>query len=197
MRIYLHISVEQFRIDYLAIAWEIKISENPKIEEDKWKYVISDNNREMINQIYYYLTGDSRFSGKLEKGLLIYGDYGTGKTLMMKIISALIFKYSAKIVTFINCQYLADELLEKGLKHYEFRPLILDEIGRDAKKVLDFGNEKYPMQELLGLRYNSKAWTFGTSNYLDSFNEFYGGFIVDRVKEMFNLFELKGESFRK
>jgi hypothetical protein len=51
--------------------------------------------------------------------------------------------------------------------------------------------------DLLALRYDKHALTFiTTNNDLQYFAENYGVSLADRMKEMFNFFEMKGESKR-
>jgi DNA replication protein DnaC len=79
-------------------------------------------------------------------------------------------------------------------------PLIIDEFGREPKQIMDFGNLRSPIVELLCERYDNGAWTHGVSNFtLDTLSSenLYGKMTGDRLKSMFNFIELKGESRRK
>jgi hypothetical protein len=91
-------------------------------------------------------------------------------------------------------------LKEKSIKSFSQRPLVIDEFGREPKQIMDFGNLRSPIIELLCERYDTGAWTHGVSNFtletLSSENQ-YGQMTGDRLKSMFNFIELKGESRRK
>ncbi|KAA6312153.1 hypothetical protein EZS27_036862, partial [termite gut metagenome] len=91
-------------------------------------------------------------------------------------------------------------LKEKPVKAFSKLPLIIDELGREPKQIMDFGNLRSPMIELLCERYDTGAWTHGVSNFtletLSSENQ-YGRMTGDRLKSMFNFIELKGESRRQ
>jgi chromosomal replication initiation ATPase DnaA len=50
-------------------------------------FVIDSVNEPMIAQIYLYLKADERFSGDLQKGIMLAGRYGSGKTLIMQAMA--------------------------------------------------------------------------------------------------------------
>jgi DNA replication protein DnaC len=88
---------------------------------------------------------------------------------------------------------------EKTVPVFSRMPLVIDELGREPKQIMDFGNLRSPVIELLCERYDRGAWTHGTSNFtletLCSENQ-YGKMTGDRIKSMFNFMELKGDSRR-
>jgi hypothetical protein len=78
--------------------------------------------------------------------------------------------------------------------------LAIDELGREAKKSISFGNEINPLIDLLLNRYSKGLLTFGTSNFqLSSLaaESGYGPVVGDRLKSMFNFVEMIGRSRRK
>ena len=170
------------------------------------RFVIDVANEPVIAQIYLYLKMDERFAGDLHKGVMIVGKYGSGKTLIMQ---AMVEMYNTMIHTlhiqrqllkFIKSSELLDALKEKPVSSFSRMPLVIDEFGREPKQIMDFGNLKSPMIELVCERYDNGTWTHGTSNFtldtLSSENQ-YGKMTGDRIKSMFNFIELKGESRRK
>lgn len=162
------------------------------------KFVIDQHNKSVIEQMYYYLTMNKKYKGDLNKGILMIGNYGTGKTIIMMIIKYLIEINTDRRLTFINCSNMYEETKDRGITYFYKRPIILDEIGRETQVIKDYGTERRPMIELLSQRYNNRAWTFGTSNMNQSeIAEFYGGYIFDRFIEMFNIIKLDGNSRRK
>ncbi|GHV33112.1 hypothetical protein FACS1894177_09540 [Bacteroidia bacterium] len=142
----------------------------------------------------------------MQKGIMLVGKYGSGKTLIMQamvemyntVIHTLHIQYP--LLKFIKSSELLEILKEKPLKSFSRLPLVIDEFGREPKQVMDFGNLKSPIIELLCERYDNGTWTHGTSNFtletLSSENQ-YGKMTGDRIKSMFNFIELKGESRRK
>jgi len=167
---------------------------------------IDENNEPTIAQLYLYLKMDERFTGDLQKGVMLVGKYGSGKTLIMQ---AMVEMYNTAVRTlhvrhpllrFVKSSELLDALTEKSVNDFSRMPLVIDELGREPKQIMDFGNLKSPMIELLCQRYDNGAWTHGTSNFtletLCSENQ-YGKMTGDRIKSMFNFIELKGDSRRK
>jgi DNA replication protein DnaC len=197
LRFQVPIKSEDFKTLFKIIAK--KILEENYCEDTNFE--INSHNTYVINQLYYYLVMSDNFNGNLKKGIILCGPYGTGKTTILEIIKRIIEKVTIKRITFVSSMKLPELFEEKGMDYYYRRPIILDEIGREAKEINDYGTKKYPMIELLTHRYNHKALTFGTSNFsedkLTGKNCIYGEYIGERLKEMFNFIELKGNSRRK
>lgn len=173
---------------------------------EKTCFVIDSLNESIIEQLYFYLRMDGRFSGDLRKGIMLMGKYGCGKTIIMQAIAEMYNTviYSLHIqrplLKFFKSSDLQNILKAKSIGAFSKMPLIIDEFGREPKQVMDFGNLRSPMIELLCERYDNGAWTNGTSNFtldtLCSENQ-YGKMTGDRLKSMFNFIELKGDSRRK
>lgn len=173
---------------------------------EKTSFVIDSLNESIVEQLYFYLRLDDRFSGDLRKGIMLMGKYGCGKTIIMQAITEMYNTviYSLHIqrplLKFFKSSDLQNILKVKPIGAFSKMPLIIDEFGREPKQVMEFGNLRSPMIELLCERYDNGAWTNGTSNFtldtLCSENQ-YGKMTGDRLKSMFNFIELKGDSRRK
>lgn len=173
---------------------------------EKREFLIDKFNEPIIQQLYLYLRIDNRFDGDLQKGIMLMGKYGCGKTL---ILEAVVEMYNTIIrelyiqrplLKFMKSMELLESLKEKSVKSFSLFPLVIDEFGREPKQVMDFGNLRSPIIELLCERYDTGAWTHGTTNFtLDTFyaENQYGQMTADRLKSMFNFIELKGDSRRR
>jgi DNA replication protein DnaC len=169
-------------------------------------FVIDSINGPVIAQIYLYMRMDERFAGDLQKGMMPVGRYGSGKTLIMQAMTEMhntvihTLHVQRPLLRFIKSSELRNSVKEKSVNDFSRMPLVIDELGREPKQIMDFGNLKSPMIELLCERYDRGAWTHGTSNFtletLSSENQ-YGKMTGDRIKSMFNFIELKGDSRRK
>ena len=170
-------------------------------------FVIDESNEPVISQIYLYMKMDERFNGDLQKGIMLVGKYGSGKTLIMQAMAELhntlvhTLQLQRPLLKFVKSSELLDSVKEKtGDKLFSRIPLVIDEFGREPKQVMDYGNLKSPIIELLCERYDNGTLTHGTSNFtletLSSDNQ-YGKMTGDRIKSMINFIELKGESRRK
>ena len=169
-------------------------------------FVIDEYNEPVIAQIYLYMKMNERFSGDLQKGIMLVGKYGSGKTLIMQAMAEMYntavrtLQVRHPLLRFMKSSELLYSVKEKSVSDFSRVALVIDELGREPKQIMDFGNLTSPMIELLCERYDNGAWTHGTSNFtletLSSENQ-YGKMTGDRIKSMFNFIELKGESRRK
>lgn len=169
-------------------------------------FTIDERNELIIEQLFLYLTRDSSFEGDLHKGIMLQGKFGCGKTAIMGTYSLIhnhiVQRFGIKLplVTFIKSVDLQEQIVKRTISSFVYRPLIIDEFGRESKTVQDFGNILRPVSELLSVRSDNGSLTHGTTNFtfdtLSSEN-FYGGMIGDRLKMMFNFITLHGESRRR
>ncbi len=168
-------------------------------------FVIDDNNEPIIKQLYYFATNNPSFEGDLNKGILLQGKYGCGKTVLLETYSLLhnhiIHRFSLNypVLLFFKSVELQEQIIKQSANVFVRKPLIIDEFGRESKTVQDYGNITRPLSELLSLRSDAGTLTHGTTNFIQntlSSDEFYGGMIGDRLKTMFNFITLHGESRR-
>lgn len=131
------------------------------------------------------------------KSLLLYGPNGTGKSTAIKEYTGVMWSGSA-------LQY-ASRLAEKGtsyLETYIMHDMYIDDLGRERTTVSNFGDKINPLHDLIHYRYDvyiNRGYKTHISTNL-SFTEIeerYGVPIADRIKEMCEVIEFKGESLRK
>jgi len=168
-------------------------------------FVIDNSNEPIIEQLYLYATNNTAFGGDLNKGIMLQGKFGCGKTLLLETYSMLHnhivkkFSLNRPLLTFIKSVELQEQILKQSVKMFVQRPMIIDEFGRESKTVQDYGNIVRPISELLSLRSDAGTLTHGTTNFTSetlSSEDFYGAMIGDRLKTMFNFITMKGESRR-
>lgn len=190
----LNCNAKDFKKLYLLIGDQI-VAEGMTANK---KYEINKENKESINQLYFWITGNLEgFNGELKKGILLMGGFGTGKSTMARIIAKMFEKLTNKRIKYLNAFRLNNPEIVEILSEYYAKPLIIDEIGKENTSIKIYGTDRMPMIELLTERYDRKSFTIGTTNFnLESLKEKYGGYIEDRIKEMFNVIELKGKSRR-
>jgi DNA replication protein DnaC len=164
-------------------------------------YKIDKINSHALDQYFLWLRGSDQFEGNVKKGIVLIGNYGTGKTTFARIMARVYSSMANKNFHFLSTIELTGIIKSgnKDLDFYSTRPLVLDEIGREVDKVVDYGTTRKPVEELLTMRYNKDIiLTFGTSNFdYKDLCDRYGNYLGDRFKEMFNFIIMDGESRRK
>jgi len=146
----------------------------------------------------------------VRKGLFLWGNPGTGKTLLSTIIlTELIIKHAIegsfmKISrTFFNrikasfnensLTYGTSDLIEREFSEVDI--LVIDDFGvqRDSEW------EQETLYNLVDARYEAEKFTIFTSNKnpSKSFSALSEGRILSRIKEMTRIMELSGEDYRE
>jgi len=161
-----------------------------------------DNNTIIVKQLYLWLVRNDSFNGNLNKGILLTGNIGCGKTLIMESVIR-IYNYfcenePTKKINIYDSRDLFYKLVEDGIDSFISGSIYIDDLGKEPIDYVNYGYKKQPMIELLSKRHSLGKLTFASGNFtLDGYYlEKYGKTIVDRFKEMFNHIELKGESKR-
>jgi hypothetical protein len=166
------------------------------------RFEINETNETFYKQLMYYISNDTKFVGDLNKGLLVIGGFGTGKTLAMQVFSL----FGRRLTAFFDSDQIIDTFTKQGRqgveifdKHYD---IIIDELGQDSGEHYFFGSNDDPVEVLLGRRYKRfkdyGVTTYGISN-LDAkmLQQRFSGKIYDRMCEMFNTLPLDGPSWRR
>ena len=118
------------------------------------------------------------------------------------------FRCSDKFFQVVSCrQIIRDYTIEgaKVLNRYgkeSESTIYFDDLGLEEVNAKMFGNSANVMGEILLDRYESfkrkRVLTFASSNLTATqFEEVYGARMRDRMKEMFNVIKVEGNSFRK
>jgi len=226
---YLHNYFEM--INKPKIKTEIKIDvnelftvfKNTFLELNGKKFELNDVTRENIAPFLYYFSKNEKFfkcknlsnlsKPSFDKGLLVIGDFGNGKTSVFKTFEK-IFKnmpgyiftgYSANHVV-VEYEKCTDDILRKEFEHKMFKGKRYFDDVKTERTASNYGKVNI-FKEILEERYNQKSLTYISCNYKDGspndinealseFGEKYGGRVYDRLFEMFNIIEFKGKSFR-
>lgn len=160
-------------------------------------FEIDNANQDIIYQLYLYFIGDSACKWNIHAGIIFAGKVGCGKTLLMMAYILLANSMARKQITIYHANELCDFVREKGIKEIDRKPLFVDELGREPEEVVDFGNVKKPIVELLAKRYECGARTYATTNFkIPTLEEKYSQYIVSRLQEMCNYILIPGDSRR-
>lgn len=210
-------------------------NESKRFERDKASL---DN----LKPIFEYFAGDADFyknqnvktrvlgtdlKPSLQKGLLIIGEPGNGKTAIMNAFRKLFYDaylrsgeerwksamdwraryFLSRTTIQVSSEFENLQNYEKDdfFKSYSKGVYFFDDFGREH--VANNYGKKDVFADILFERHRIKSKTYLTMNYLSNdgslentliaIGERYGSHIFDRFFEMFNIIEFKGKSFRK
>jgi DNA replication protein DnaC len=168
---------------------------------------------EKLNPILFNST---KLPFSLNKGLWLWGNPGVGKTLLMEI-----FNRNKRICyDVVECAKIAYRYVKEGddaigyltseIKTTApdastfFQPIkgiCYNDLGTENLKANHYGNPLNVMEFIFLQTYEKKVpyWQrFVTTNLtFDQVKEAYGVRMLDRIKECFNILEIKGSSLRK
>lgn len=167
-----------------------------RIYQTDTSYIIDDENKEAINQLFYYLIDAPQFNGDPIKGILMIGAIGGGKTVLMESFIDVFNEVSGKIASCLNSKDMVETQRIFGYNYLHKRPLFIDDIGKEQTTINTFGTVSKPFEDLINDRYKTGGLTFGTSN-LKLEDMPYNGHTIDRMKQMFNVIVLPGKSRRQ
>mgnify|MGYP003112228594 CR=1 FL=1 len=191
------------------VFWKLFQDNNPKFQ-------ITEENRQIIFSIFRYFLQQSDFNefgviknkAGLDKGLLVYGDYGVGKSLLFEAIHKLgkiifdttrstqLWFPATSTIHLLNQFYEAQKNNSSNFKleNYYRGKLYLDDLGKEDKAY----NREEIIGKLLFERHRRNLKTFVTTNDNPSaIAARYGNHIGDRLPEMFNIIKWEGKSWRE
>jgi DNA replication protein DnaC len=186
-------------IDRIGKGLEPKFSLTPEVEL-------------IYIELIKFFHGDSSFNGDIDKGILLMGATGTGKTMAMDImkiyqtIDNVCYVLNGKPVRMnfeiTDVSMLVNSFLDNGydgLEVYNHRyALCIDDIGSESNQIKYYGNDLDVIGYVLAERYARRLMTFGTTNYKEEFlTNKYGDRIVSRMYALFNFIVMKGKDFRR
>lgn len=176
------------------------------------EFIIDKWNEDIFNTLLLYFTNDPEFEKdgrSLKKGVLIQGNIGCGKTVMLRA-----FSQNQKQSFFMStCNKVAEQFSiggyhgkdgNEGIQKY-FSPMryercpfgfatrgyMFDDLGTERSKKF-FGNESNVMEEIILGWYNfletrPERIHLTTNLTADEIGDMYGSRVKSRMREMFNV----------
>lgn len=197
------------------------------MKRENRKFEFDHNNRYAVDFFFSYFFNHEKLEemkGIKGKGIYLYGNIGTGKSLLFEILEYIYQDLESKKtqinllnsirIKTINTIELVDQyrsqlsrlgqLASNDLTLYQKNTkgsIHFEDLGTE-KKINHFGNQIEVMSDILQLRYSNlnktKCKTFITSNLTpEQVRERYGERVYDRMFQLFNFLELNGKSRRK
>lgn len=165
--------------------------------------IVNEDNKHFITTLCYFLSGDERLDTELgydkNKGLLIRGISGLGKTHLVQCIK----DNELNPVLVLSMLEITDEIKDKG--EYEIRlgdrkVIYLDDVGTEEPTVKHYGTNISYFKNFIELVYlKNKIFNklmISTNNNFAQLEEKYGFRVRSRIKDMFNIVDVKGEDMR-
>ena len=189
-RSYLKITREQYDLEFKKSFAEIT-----SLRHESAEFELHEDQRELYENLFLYVTGSDKCKWELQKGLYLFGKIGYGKTIFLLAVCDLFFKFAMRKIEIITARDYDNELRVKGLQFYRKRPVFIDDI---VKETLENQNLKWAFIKSVEMWYNSGAWVFLTSNYnQESVKNTYGEMTLSRLVSIVNFIEVRGTSKRK
>lgn len=176
------------------------------------RFTLTENVKEVYKSLIQFFHADPEFNGDLDKGFILMGPTGTGKTLAMQImakyrtiddtkftINNRLYRMNYDIIDVNRLVNMFMDNSFDGIQVYCNRYLIcLDDIGTEIEQVKHYGNTLDVVSHILAERYAKRLMTFGTTNYpLKTLEQKYDDRVISRMYALFNFITMKERDFRK
>lgn len=164
--------------------------------ERHMKPIMNDGLEYNLKQVSGYFNNEKRRF----KGLCLLGTPGNGKSTMLLALARLVPKLAQKgylkkirqTMPLLNAKEYKDLIYFK-----KANILAIDDIGTEPTEVVDFGNCRTPLIDVLEYRYNNNLFTIVASNLTNiEISNKYDKRISDRFNEMFELIVFRQQSYR-
>jgi DNA replication protein DnaC len=158
-------------------------------------YIIDKDLKKIALQLYFWLTNSPKFEGKLTKGIGIIGRNGSGKTMLMQSFFKLVYITTQMKINQYSSKKIVSLFSELGLGQNSdilYKPLFIDDFGKEPKLINIYGNQQNPLNYIISEKYDaSPSLFFFTANYtINDIEDIYTKTTSQRLSEMCNIFEL-------
>ena len=155
---------------------------------------------EKLNLAAKWLSSSQKF------GLVLYGNVGSGKTMLLNSLAQLFYRIGCSLPHIINTtaaelhRYYVPDLCAGSFYAVakNCKILLLDDLGCEPENCIIYGTSYHPISEIIYHRYRNQLTTILTTNLTD--NELasrYGPRIMDRLEESFDFIAYTNPSYRK
>lgn len=175
-------------------------------------FIIDEFNEVVYNALFNYFLDIPDPNYDLNKGILILGDVGTGKTTIMRHFQRFLSFGSKNVFKIAESRLIVRDYLKSGIVGIEkwtfdlkaegkHMNLCIDDLGLESEEAANYGQKIDVMGEVIADRYQLfikfGIKTHAISNLGSDLKTKYDERISDRFREMFNIVKLTGISRRK
>lgn len=165
--------------------------------------IINEHNKKLITAVCYFLSEDPRLESdlglSLNKGLLIRGNAGLGKTHVVKCAA----ENELSPVLILSMVEIADDIKQDGeyeIKMGNRKVIYLDDVGTEEATINHYGTKINYFKNFIEMVYlRNKLFNkliISTNNSFSEIEERYGFRVRSRVKDMFNIIDVTGKDMR-
>lgn len=166
------------------------------------QFIDDEGTKLLYKSVCFYLAGDDRFEKELKfdwnKGLLVYGSAGIGKTSIFRIMAPNPIR-PLKIYSMLD---IAEEVKESGSCTINtMATILIDDVGTEPELINHFGTKVNWFKDFIESYYHHHR---GFGNLIITTNlggreieERYGYRVRSRIREMFNMIPVTGNDKRK
>lgn len=186
---------------YALAGYRQCLSDQLRIEQgnDAAEYEETTTNELAVQQIAAWLSRNSEHGIDPHKSLLVIGNTGSGKTLLLKAASRFITNvWGVASFGVVSCRSLARSFAVDGYsgdvdKWLDAPHICLDDLGAENPEQVRYGQRTNLMAEIIEHRYDrlmrgQKAWTHFTTNLgVSRLKEYYGSRVMSRLEHMCNV----------
>lgn len=172
-----------------------------KSKEITGNFIINNENKDVINSLFWYFSNNPKFNNSkvveneasLNKGILLIGNTGSGKTTILDIFKALKWQGFRKFSTHDIVEDF-EKQGENGITTYFRGNIFFDDLGTE-NEAMYYGKRENVGTRLLEKRYNSHIneglKTHATTNLtINELVDLYGFRVEGRIYQMFNIIKL-------
>lgn len=171
------------------------MSYQARVAQREIPFCDDDYTKQALKKVALWLTGSKK------PGLLLYGNFGNGKTTMANSACDVINFCSKGLVNSISARDLSRKAKDDPAEFHriiQFPMLFIDDFGWEPASVKNWGNEISPIVEAIEERYKKLSLTILTSNKTDEqIKSIYHEYVYERITEMFDKIYYTHKSYRR
>lgn len=161
-------------------------------EKDKRKLLPSAELSSIANAI------SSWMMERKKPGIMLNGQYGSGKTTWMKAIVNVLRKHGEPVmITSADDVAMLLKRDDMALDAIRDKPwLAIDDLGKEPYSVKSYGTDMFPMAKLISYRYSRGLPCIITTNEGDQLRNIYTEYIYGRIVERCEIINVNTQNYR-